>query len=208
MDHKDLNVWKESMKLVKEVYLLLKTFPSYEQYGISAQMRRSAVSIPSNIAEGAGRNNDKENLRFCHYSHGSLAELETQLLLSAELGYIKKDNSVFKQITTVRKLLSGYIHHLQTKLDVTTKQTTPDIKKNHLERNHIFGKVKSLETETFNLQRDSLSVKDTADMERLLAVCDSARFRVVDCSKSKQQYSSDGWLLEFVKYSLHNADCL
>lgn len=125
MDHKDLNVWKESMKLVKEVYLLLKTFPSYEQYGISAQMRRSAVSIPSNIAEGAGRNNDKENLRFCHYSHGSLAELETQLLLSAELGYIKKDNSVFKQITTVRKLLSGYIHHLQTKLDVTTKQTTP-----------------------------------------------------------------------------------
>lgn len=78
---------------------------------------------------------------------------------------------------------------------------TPDIEKNHLERNHIFGKVKSLETETFNLQQDSLSVKDTADMERLLAVCDSARFRVDDCSRSKQQYSSDGWLLEFVKYA-------
>ena len=78
---------------------------------------------------------------------------------------------------------------------------TPDIEKNHLQRNHIFGKVKELKTETFFLQQDSLSVKDTADMKRLMTFCDSARFRVVDCSESKQRYSSDGWLMEFVKYA-------
>ena len=64
MNHKDLAVWKESMKLVKEVYLLLKSYPSYEQFGICSQMRRAAVSIPSNIAEGAGRNSDKELFVF------------------------------------------------------------------------------------------------------------------------------------------------
>ena len=125
MNHKDLAVWKESIKLVKEVYLLLKDFPSYEQFGICSQMRRAAVSIPSNIAEGAGRNSDKELLRFCYISHGSLAELETQLLISAELGYIKSDNDIFKQLITVRKILSGYISYLNTKL---TKQSTSNLK--------------------------------------------------------------------------------
>ena len=76
---------------------------------------------------------------------------------------------------------------------------TPDIEKNHLERNHIFGKVKSLETETFNLQRDSLSVKDTADLKKLLAACDSL-CDVPDYSSSSQRYTSDGYLLEFVKH--------
>ena len=116
MNHKDLAVWKESMKLVKEVYGLLKDFPPYEQFGICSQMRRSAVSIPSNIAEGAGRNNNKELLRFCLISQGSLSELETQLLISAELDYISSNNDIFDQITTVRKILSGYINYLKTKL--------------------------------------------------------------------------------------------
>jgi four helix bundle protein len=116
MNHKDLAVWKESMKLVKEVYLLLKHFPSHEQFGICSQIRRAAVSIPSNIAEGAGRDSDKELLRFCLISQGSLAELETQLLISAELDYINSNNDIFKQIITVRKILSGFINHLKTKL--------------------------------------------------------------------------------------------
>lgn len=76
---------------------------------------------------------------------------------------------------------------------------TPDIEKNHLQRNHIFGKVKSLETETFNLQRDSLSVKDTADLKKLLAACDSL-CDVPDYSSSSQRYTFDGYLLEFVKH--------
>ena len=114
MNHKDLNVWKESMKLVKDVYLSLKSYPSHEQFGLCSQMRRSAVSIPSNIAEGAGRDNDKENLRFCFIAQGSLAELETQVLLSADLGYLKSKTDLLNQITIVQKLLSGYIRHLQS----------------------------------------------------------------------------------------------
>jgi four helix bundle protein len=121
MNHKDLAVWKESIKLVKEVYLLLKGFPSYEQFGICSQMRRAAVSIPSNIAEGAGRNNDKELVRFCYIAQGSLAELETQLIISEELGYFKSDNNIFNQLSTVRKILSGYITYLNNKLK---KQST------------------------------------------------------------------------------------
>ena len=119
MNHKDLNVWKESMKLVKEVYVTLKRFPSDELFGLCSQMKRSSVSIPSNIAEGAGRNNDKENLRFCYIAQGSLSELETQLLLSADLNYLKPDHPLFNQITTVQKLLSGYIRHIQSKIKST-----------------------------------------------------------------------------------------
>jgi four helix bundle protein len=84
--HKDLNVWKESMTLAKEVYRLTKNFPKEETFGLVSQMRRAAVSIPSNIAEGAARNSNKEFIQFLHVSLGSLAELETQLLLSKELG--------------------------------------------------------------------------------------------------------------------------
>ena len=76
---------------------------------------------------------------------------------------------------------------------------TPDIEKNHLQRNHIFGMVKYLETETFNLQLDSLSVKDTADLKKLLAACDSL-CDVPDFSRSTQRYTSDGYLMEFVKH--------
>lgn len=115
MNHKNLNVWKESMLLVKKVYLLLAGFPQSEQFGLCSQMRRAAVSIPSNIAEGCGRNSDKETIHFCNISQGSLAELETQLLISADLEYIKSDNDIFNQIILVRKLLSGLIHHLQQK---------------------------------------------------------------------------------------------
>ena len=87
-------------------------------------MRRAAVSIPSNIAEGSGRNNDKENLRFRNISQGSLAELETQLLISADLNYMKNNDVIFKQVSTVRRLLSGYINHLRLNVDSTTKSKT------------------------------------------------------------------------------------
>ena len=77
---------------------------------------------------------------------------------------------------------------------------TPDIEKNHLQRNHIFGRVKDLKTETYNLQRDSLSVKDTANLKKLLTACDSLCDEH-DFISSNQHYSSDGWLLEFVKHA-------
>jgi four helix bundle protein len=77
MDHKDLDVWKRSMDLVVKVYQITKLFPDTEKYGLSSQMRRAAVSIPSNIAEGAARKGDKEFIQFLYISIGSLSELET-----------------------------------------------------------------------------------------------------------------------------------
>lgn len=76
--HKDLKVWQESMALVENIYQITKSFPSNEQFGLVAQMRRCAISIPSNIAEGAGRKGSKEFVRFLYISMGSLSELETQ----------------------------------------------------------------------------------------------------------------------------------
>ena len=114
--YRNLIVWQKAKTLVKLVYAEVKNLPVEERYALGDQIRRAVVSIPSNIAEGAGRNNDKENLRFCFIAQGSLSELETQLLLSADLNYLKPDHPLFKQITTVQKLLSGYIRHLQLKI--------------------------------------------------------------------------------------------
>jgi four helix bundle protein len=80
---KELKVWQESVKLARAVYMLTKSFPSDERFGLTSQMRRAAVSIPSNIAEGYGRANRKEYLHFLSVSMGSLHELETQLIIAS-----------------------------------------------------------------------------------------------------------------------------
>ncbi len=113
--HKDLDVWKESMALVKEVYKLTENFPKEETFGLASQMRRAAVSIPSNIAEGAARNSDKEFIQFLHVSLGSLAELETQLLLSRELGFAK-DEKLNGSVEQIRRMLLGLIKYLRGRL--------------------------------------------------------------------------------------------
>ncbi len=112
--HKDLDVWKEAMTLAREVYKLTKSFPKEEMYGLVPQMRRAAVSIPSNIAEGAARNSDKEFIQFLYVSLGSLAELETQLLLSKELGF-PKSNELNKCVEQTRRMLLGLIRYLRGK---------------------------------------------------------------------------------------------
>lgn len=91
---KDLIVWQKSYKLVLEIYKITKDFPKDEIYGLSQQMRRSAVSIPSNISEGYGRQYYKEYRQFLSMAYGSLCELETQYLLSVDLNYIKKNEVV------------------------------------------------------------------------------------------------------------------
>ena len=83
--HKDLDVWKLGIELVQEVYEVTKVFPKEEMYGLTSQIRRAAVSIPSNIAEGYARESIKELIRFLYISLGSLSELETQLLISIKL---------------------------------------------------------------------------------------------------------------------------
>lgn len=111
--HKDLDVWKEAMKLTKEIYTLTKSFPKEELYGITAQMRRAAVSIPSNIAEGAARATNKEFIQFLHIALGSLSELETQCILAVELELMNQFPQ--ESIELTRKLILGLIRHLQNR---------------------------------------------------------------------------------------------
>ncbi|WP_370391364.1 four helix bundle protein [uncultured Winogradskyella sp.] len=87
----DLKIWQKSMKLTKAVYMLTSQLPSDEKYGLGSQIKRSSISIPSNIAEGAGRNSNKEFKYFLSIANGSAYELQTQLLLLTELNLINKD---------------------------------------------------------------------------------------------------------------------
>ncbi|MCB9361768.1 MAG: four helix bundle protein [Flavobacteriales bacterium] len=114
----ELNTWKEARVLVKHVYFQVNSFPQNEQYGITSQIKRSAISIPSNIAEGVGRNTTKDTLKFFYISRGSLYELETQLYLSFDLNFITELelNELLKQVVIVKKLLAGFINHYKKKL--------------------------------------------------------------------------------------------
>jgi four helix bundle protein len=87
--YKDLQIWKVSMDFVIEIYKLTKRFPSSELYGLTSQIRRSAVSIPSNVAEGSCRKNTKEYIQFLYIANGSLSEVETQLEIANKLGYFE-----------------------------------------------------------------------------------------------------------------------
>jgi four helix bundle protein len=105
--HYKLDAWKISRELVRDIYLLTQRFPKDEMFGLTAQMRRAAVSIPSNIAEGAARAGDKEFAQFLNVARGSLSELETQLLIATDLGYIKSDDSIFDIVDSVSRLITG-----------------------------------------------------------------------------------------------------
>ena len=90
---KDLVIWQISMELVGEIFRLTRTFPEEERYGLSAQMRRAAVSIPSNVSEGFNRYHNKEYKQFLYHALGSCAELETQVLIAAQQGFLKGENA-------------------------------------------------------------------------------------------------------------------
>ena len=105
--HERLEAWKFSMELAKAVYEMTANFPAEERYGLAQQMRRAAVSIPSNLAEGAGRNGAKEYIHFIGISRGSLAELETQMQLSVMLGFTTADHAAFDLADRAGKLLTG-----------------------------------------------------------------------------------------------------
>ncbi len=115
--HRDLTVWQKAMGLVEAVYRLIKLLPSEEVYGLSAQMRRAAVSIPSNIAEGYGRKAAKEYARFLSIARGSNLELETQLLLCVRLGYIPETHiqDALNQSEEIGRMLNALISKLQPK---------------------------------------------------------------------------------------------
>ena len=110
--HHKLQVWQRSIKFVTEIYQLTETFPESELYGLINQMRRAAVSIASNIAEGAGRNSKKEFHRFLSISQGSIAELETQLIISENLGYCADIKSLFDELDEISKMIIGLMKSL------------------------------------------------------------------------------------------------
>ena len=114
MYHKDLEAWKKSIDLVIKVYSSTQGFPPEEKYGLTNQIRRAAVSIPSNIAEGCARGSDKETLRFIDIALGSLAELETQLIIAETLDYLKQED-LYSDINLVAAMISGLKKYLNTK---------------------------------------------------------------------------------------------
>ena len=108
--HRDLDVWKKSVTLVSEIYTVTRTFPPEEMYGLVNQMRRAAVSVPSNIAEGAARDSQKEFLRFLSIAIGSLAEMETQVLIAKNLKFLDTENHLCNEIEQIRRMLHGLIN--------------------------------------------------------------------------------------------------
>lgn len=107
--YRDLLVWQKSMALAKVIYKLTAEFPSEEKFGLISQMRRAAVSVPSNIAEGQARNTTGEFVLFISHAEGSLAELDTQLTLAVELGFLTnaKTQPTFDSIAELRRMLNG-----------------------------------------------------------------------------------------------------
>ena len=115
--HKDLRVWQQSIAMVTSIYLMTQSFPKEELFGLVSQLRRASVSVPSNIAEGYARGTDKEKLHFLRISSGSMSEVETQLILSLNLGYIaqEKYNELSETVTSVWKQLNSLITSLKKK---------------------------------------------------------------------------------------------
>ena len=114
---KELLVWKKSIELVTEIYEITATFPSEEKYGLVSQIRRAAVSIPSNIAEGNARRSSADYIQFLKIARGSGAEVETQIIISKNLGFMNdvKCEELTLKITEIMKMINGLINYLKAK---------------------------------------------------------------------------------------------
>ena len=114
--YRDLIVWQKAMELTKKVYQITKTFPKDEIYGLTSQIRRCSVSVPSNIAEGRGRNSNKEFIRFLNIALGSIYELQTQLELALSFNYISTFDDINKLSIEVEKMLNALINSKKKKV--------------------------------------------------------------------------------------------
>lgn len=116
--HEKLDVWKKAIEMVTLVYEVTKQFPSEERFGLTSQIRRAAVSIPANIAEGAARQTDKEFNQFLSIAQGSSSELETELLIAKNLGYIQSDDyeRVVHEINTIARMIVGLSRTVRTRI--------------------------------------------------------------------------------------------
>ena len=107
--HEKLDVWCKSIDLVTAIYSITKSFPGEERYGLTSQIRRAAVSIPANIAEGAARQTDREFHQFLSIAQGSSSELETELLIAKNLGYLTPDehDRIYHEVNTIARMIVG-----------------------------------------------------------------------------------------------------
>ncbi|HMS90818.1 MAG TPA: four helix bundle protein [Candidatus Absconditabacterales bacterium] len=110
---KELSVWKKARELTKKVYILLQNLPDHEKYSLILQIQKSCISIPSNIAEGSGRGGTKEFIHFLNIAYGSAFELETQIILSHDIGYINQIEmeTITESIHEIQKMIYGLIQH-------------------------------------------------------------------------------------------------
>jgi len=113
--YKDLRIWQKSIELVKEIYLITKEFPKEEIYGLTSQMRRSAISIPSNIAEGKMRQHTNEYIQFLYIALGSCAELDTQLVIAGELRYFspKIESNLSEKVDYISRMIRSLIKKIR-----------------------------------------------------------------------------------------------
>jgi len=111
---RELDIWKESRILVKEIYLLMKEMPEEEKFGLTSQMKRCSISIPSNIAEGCAKKSNKDFARFLEISLGSCYELETQLILCTDLGFLKENNinQIINTAQSIEMKITSFINYL------------------------------------------------------------------------------------------------
>ena len=116
MYYKDMEVWKESVELVTYIYKITESFPEKEIFGLTSQIRRSVISVPSNISEGSAKHYDKEVIRYIDIALGSLAELDTQMYISQNLGYISNYDEIEEKIKRVRALTNELRKYLETKI--------------------------------------------------------------------------------------------
>jgi len=116
--HEDLQFWQKSKALAVLVYKKTEDFPAFEKFGLTSQIRRAAVSVPSNIAEGAARLSDKEFIRFMNIAMGSLYELSTQIDIAREIGYMKRSDFEIlrKELISITKMMSRFRSNLHSKL--------------------------------------------------------------------------------------------
>ncbi len=114
-DFRDLKVWEKAHQFVLAAYPLTRRFPTDELYGLTSQLRRSAASIPTNLAEGCGRGTDPELARFCDIAMGSASEADYQLLLARDLGYLDAPTyqSIYNQLTEVQRMLRSFTQRLR-----------------------------------------------------------------------------------------------
>lgn len=125
--HKDLDVWKKAIDLVASIYKITSSFPKEALYGLTSQIRRAAVSIPSNIAEGAARNQYKEFIQFLYIALASGAEIETQLIISKMLGFIadEKSQELINELNSISRMIQGLIKQIKNHVHVWSPMTNP-----------------------------------------------------------------------------------